>query len=91
MVTNFTNIGFGVIEVKDNICNYIDNLVRLNLFEIPPTYHLTDKSLYDPLKNSPILEKMLAPYRQVYSFDYNYKIIVISNFGLAFKRVCCSI
>ena len=90
LITNFTTIGFDVIEVKENICNYIDNLVRLKLFEIPPTYHLTDSSLYDPLINSPVLKRMLAPYRQVFDFDYNHKIIVISNFGLAFKRVCCS-
>lgn len=90
IVTNFTNVGLDKIELKENICNYVDNLVRLNLFEIPPGYALTDKSLYDGLKHNPVLERMLDPYRVIYDIDYNLKAFIISNFGLSFKRVCCT-
>ncbi len=89
LVTNFTTFGFDVIEIPDNICDYVDNLLRLNLFETPPTYKLTDLSLYDPLKSSPILDKMITPFKPFYDFDYHYKVLVISNLGLSFKRVCC--
>lgn len=89
LITNFTTVGFDVIQVKDNICNYIDNLVRLNIFEIPPTYHLVDNSLYEPLKHDPVLEKKIAPFKQVFDIDFIDKIFVITNFGLAFKHICC--
>lgn len=90
LITNFTTVGFDVIENKDNICGYVDNLVRLNLFEIPPTYHLTDMSKYDSLKTNLVLERKVFPYRQFYDIDYRYKVLVISNLGLSFKRVCCA-
>lgn len=89
LVTNFTTVGFEVIEKKENICSYIDNLVRLNLFEIPPTYHLTNEQLYDELKTSPVLDKLTKPYQLKFDLSYNHKILVISNLGLQFKRVCC--
>ena len=89
IITNFTTVGFCVIEKKENICKYVDNLLRLNLFEIPPTYHLTNPSLYETLKNSPVLSNMIEPFRPFYDIDFNYKILVISNLGLSFKRICC--
>lgn len=90
LVTNFTTLGFDVIENKENICSYVDNLVRLNLFEIPPTYHLTNERLYDSLEQSPILAQLTKPYSASYNLSFSHKILVISNLGLQFKRVCCS-
>jgi mRNA-degrading endonuclease RelE of RelBE toxin-antitoxin system len=89
-ISNFTTLGMDVIENKENICSYIDNLVRLNILEIPPTYHLTNESLYRPLEESPILEKLIPQaYRLVYNIGYNHKIIAITNYGLLFKQICC--
>jgi hypothetical protein len=89
-ITNFTTIGFNVIENKENICSYIDNLVRLKILEIPPTYHLTNESLYKPLEESPILEKLIPQaYKLIYNIGYKHKIIAITNYGLLFKRICC--
>ena len=48
-ITNFTTFGLDIIENKENICSYIDNLIRLKILEIPPAYHLTDETLYKPL------------------------------------------
>lgn len=90
LVTNFTNLGFDVIENKENICSYVDNLLRLNLFEIPPTYKLTNERLYDSLEQSPILAQLTKPYLASYNLSFSHKILVISNLGLQFKRVCCS-
>lgn len=90
IVTNFTTFGFDVIENKENICNYVDNLVRLKLFDIPPTYHLTEKSRYDSLEADPVLNRMIDPFRSVFDIGFNHKLLVISHFGLAFKQCCCS-
>lgn len=89
IITNFTTVGFDVIEYKENICSYIDNLLRLKLIEIPPSYHLTDTSLYEPLENSPVLVSMIARYSYFPSFYYSHKLFVISNLGLQFKKICC--
>lgn len=89
-ITNFTTIGFDVIENKENICSYIDNLVRLNILEIPPTYYLTNESLYKPLEESPLLEKMIPQTcKSIYDIGYKHKVIGITNYGLQFKRICC--
>ena len=89
IITNFTTVGFDVIEKKENICSYIDNLIRLNLIEIPPTYHLTDETLYIPLETSPVLKEMLARFSFFSSFYFSHKLFVISNLGLLFKKICC--
>lgn len=90
LITNFTTVGFDVVERKENICKYIDNLVRLNIFEIPPTYHLVDSNKYLPLEGHPVLERMVLPFRHIYDISYSHKVFVISNLGLSFKRICCS-
>ena len=90
IVTNFTTVGFDVIENKQSICKYIDNLVRLGLFEIPPTYHLTNSSHYIPLETNPVLAQMVAPFNSSFDISYLHKILVITNLGLSFKRICCS-
>lgn len=89
LITNFTTVGFDVIENKESICSYVDNLVRLNLFEIPPSYYLVDNKLYDALEQNPILDKLSKPFQSIYDLSYNHKILVISNLGLQFKKVCC--
>lgn len=89
-VTNFTDIGIDIIENKNNICTYIDNLVRLRLLEIPATYHLTDTNKYKPLEEHPVLQAMIPDvYKQVYDISYKHKALQITNYGLLFKNVCC--
>jgi len=89
-VTNFTTVGLDVIENKDNICSYIDNLIRLKILEIPPTYHLTNEALYKPLEQSPVLERLIPQtYKLIFNIGYNHKIIAITNYGLLFKQICC--
>ena len=90
LMTNFTTIGLDVIENKANICSYIDNLIRLKIIEIPPTYHLTDETLYEPLEKSSLLDNLIPDiYKESYTIGYRHKIIVITNFGLLFKQICC--
>ena len=89
-ITNFTNIGLEVIENKMNICSYIDNLLRLNILESPPTSHLTDNKEYLSLENHPILNALIPPiYKKLYRIEYNHRVLLITNFGLLFKQICC--
>lgn len=90
LATNFTTVGLDVIENKANICSYIDNLIRLKIIEIPPTYHLTNETLYKPLEQSHLLDELIPNiYKELYTIGYSHKIIVITNFGLLFKQICC--
>ena len=81
--------GHQLIITNFTICSYIDNLLRLNLIEIPPIYHLTDETLYTPLETSPVLKEMLSRYSFFSSFYFSHKLFVISNLGLLFKKICC--
>ena len=36
IITNFSDIGYGVCEHPERICSYLENLERLKLIEIPP-------------------------------------------------------
>lgn len=90
-ITNFTTIGIDVIENKANICSYVDNLIRLNILEIPGSYHLTDATKYEPLEKHPVLAELVPSYfHNIYDIAYNHKALLITNFGLMFKRICCS-
>lgn len=89
-VTNFTTIGLDNIENKRNICSYIDNLIRLNILESPPTYYLTNKDRYIPLENHQVLDELIPPqYKMIYRIECEHKILVLTNFGLLFKQICC--
>lgn len=90
-ITNFGTIGIDVIENKLNICSYIDNLIRLKILEIPGTYHLTDSSKYKPIETHPVLQELIPHvYKDIFDIRYNHKAIEITNFGLLFKKICCS-
>lgn len=90
-ITNFTTVGLDVIENKLNICSYIDNLIRLKILEIPPTYHLHNQELYKPLETNSILNQLIPPaYKMLFNIDFNHNTIVITNLGILFKKTCCS-
>lgn len=91
LLTNFATIGLDIVENETNICGYIDNLVRLNIIDIPAHYGVVNDDLYEPLIKSDLLDKIIPSFnKNIYALDYNYKAIVITNFGLSFKQICCS-
>lgn len=91
LLTNFATIGLDIVENKTNICRYLDNLVRLNIIDFPTHYGVLDDGLYEPLIQSELLDKIIPDFnRSIYALDYNCKVIVITNFGLSFKKICCS-
>lgn len=93
LISNFTNWGLNVIDIKGNICSYIENLERLKLIEIPADASLSTKELYIPLKEHPILKSSVAPSYYLpdssHTVDYKYKLFNITNFGISFVNTCC--
>lgn len=54
MIKGYSNIYREVLQYPENYAVYVENLIRLNLCEIPGTYLLT-KGAYDGILNDPLL------------------------------------
>ena len=90
IISNFTNVGLELLDLPQNIGSYIDNLERLKLIYIPPTMSLTNKELYEPLKNHPlIVDSLPEQLEEGQKIAYNYKIFCLTNFGCDFIKICC--
>ena len=91
-ITNFTDEGIDVLEHPENICAYIDNLLRLNLIEIPEG-KLSDMERYNRMKKHPFVKNPVRfePSCKgiVVGYSYRYKMFKLTNFGLLFVRVIC--
>jgi len=91
-VTNFTDEGIDVLEHPENICSYIDNLLRLNLIEIPAG-RLSDMERYEKVKKNPLVRNPVSFYPSsngiILKYTYRYKMFKLTNFGLNFIRVVC--
>ena len=93
LVSNFTTVGLDVIENQVNICSYIDNLERLKLIEIPALSSLSDKTIYNPLREHFILKNIISRSNvtNVFDFDIEYinKFFHLTNYGTNFIQVSC--
>ena len=92
VITNFTDEGIDVLEHPENICAYIDNLLRLNLIEIPEG-RLSNMERYNRMKKHPYV---MNPVRFkpssngiIVKYVYRYKMFKLTNFGLLFVKVVC--
>jgi hypothetical protein len=89
IISNFTNVGLDKIDCPKNIGSYIDNLERLKLICIPPTMELTNKDLYQPLINHPLMVNRLPEHLpDGVKIGYKYKIFCLTNFGVEFIKIC---
>lgn len=89
ILRNFTNLGDGVCENAQNICEYIENLDRLKLVCILEDIHLTDKNCYTPLENAPyLLAHKRIPIPEGRSFNIKQKSFYVTSFGKAFIHTC---
>ena len=71
----------GLLDAPQNQDVYIDNLLRLQIIEIPST-HYSRAELYAPLEN-------LALYADIdEEIAFLRKIIKISPFGKLFVKIC---
>lgn len=91
IISNFTNVGLDKVDLPENICSYIDNLERLKLIQIPPTMSLTNKDLYQPLINHPLMVNSLPEHLpDGFKIGYKYKTFCLTNFGVEFIKICCN-
>lgn len=72
---------------------YIDNLIRLGLLEKAPSLaKLSDKSIYDPLKNHPIIQEQVhSPLIKVLGFkksDFVESYADLTEYGRQFCEIC---
>jgi len=77
------NIPNGVLEMPQNTPVYIENLMRLQLIEIPADTHYTTESLYTPLETHMVFVGVPSE-----SITYDRKIINVTPFGKQFVRIC---
>ena len=97
VVRNFSNIGELVgCEQPLDINMYFDNLIRLGLIQASPSLaSLTDKELYKPLKEHPVIEELMNP-NKIVKTEYEKASIVEgfmsrTDFGEAFCNICLTI
>lgn len=90
ILTNYTNIGSGVLKEEKNICAYIDNLSRLNLILIEPGVCLADENRYKPLKElNPVVSELISNHIYKHTqLKYEHRTIRLTNLGRMFKRAC---
>ena len=77
------NITSGVLEIPQNMPIYIENLIRLQLIEIPADTYYTKESLYTPLENQTVFVGIPKE-----SITYGRKIINVTPFGKQFVKIC---
>ena len=87
LMTNFTTSCFELLEHPENICSYIDNLVRLSLIEIP-NRRIADNNIYKELEQHPIIQgiKQRNDQRVI---QCTYKSFKLTNYGVNFVKVVC--
>ena len=90
IISNFTDYNLSVLEHPENICAYIDNLVRLNLIEIPFGQSLDDPKKYKELEKHPMIQNPIKGNEQVQvSYYYKHKLFKLTHFGVNFLNVTC--
>lgn len=70
--------------------NYLDNLCRLGILEIPSGLHLTAKNAYDAIINDPTIQQLQAQFEgdEHRSIDFDEKLIRVTGMGRQFINAC---
>lgn len=70
--------------------NYLDNLCRLGILEIPSGIHLTAKNAYDALINDPTIKQLQAQFEdsEHHTIDFDKKLIRVTGIGRQFINAC---
>ena len=93
VVKNFSNVGELVkCEYPFEVGKYFDNLIRLGLLKNAMLASLTNKALYEPLKEHQYLESQINTItHQVHPFNkpkFEEGYISITDFGKSFCKIC---
>lgn len=88
-LSNFTDYNLDKLEHPENICSYIDNLVRLNLIEIPAGMFLKDQNIYQKLESHQMIQLPVGGDQTQINYSYKQKMFWLTNFGANFIKVVC--
>lgn len=89
IITNFTDCYLDKLEYPQNICSYIDNLVRLNIIEIPYLQAVNDPERYKALENHPMIKNPVSGDQSQIQYTYRHKMFKLTNFGVNLLNVVC--
>jgi hypothetical protein len=72
------------------VVNYLDNLSRLGLLEVPSGARINDLKQYEPVKSHPDIQKLVALYERNPNgvIKYTDKLIVKTDMGQQFINAC---
>ena len=87
---NYTNTSEEVLEHPEKISSYIDNLIRMDIIEVPSDIILAGPNAYDDIDNSPHVQEI----KNLVETDTKHLIIThkcfrLTDFGESFIKVCC--
>lgn len=86
---NYSNICDNVCDAPKNVSQYLENLCRLKLIDIPDDLYIPDEKYYFPLENSPeIMALKQEPLDEGCSYTVKKKLFHVTNYGLAFIKCC---
>lgn len=91
IISNFTNYNINVLEHPNNICAYIDNLIRLNIIVIPAGVHLADLERYKALEQHPFVinSSKVGNAEAIIEYHYHRKVFKLTNYGINFLDSVC--
>lgn len=89
IITNFTDYSLDALEYPQNICSYIDNLVRLNIIEIPFGQRVNDPEKYKSLENHPMIKNPVKGDKVKINYKFRHKMFKLTNFGVNLLQVVC--
>lgn len=88
---NFTVLGEKVgVPDYDRIPNYLDNLCRLGLLEIPASYALIGENIYKPLDEHPVVKAIAESIdnEKGRKSELIHKTIIVTGLGRQFINAC---
>jgi hypothetical protein len=93
LIRNFSDVGYRAeCEYPSYISQYIENMERLGLISDNPLSSLTDKSIYEPIKNHP---EILKKEKNILSNSDEGMVVkkiegffYLNDFGHSFKDIC---
>lgn len=90
ILENYAKFGEKVcLEFPDRIEEYLENLDRLKIINIPEDSYLTAPNIYHELENDEEIIKLMQTELDKFNYKIKKKLGKITNFGLSFIISCC--
>ena len=84
MVVNFTAVGNDVIERKEGISEYIDNLNRLGIIRITQSFLMNDSRYDETIRLSGVYYRITKISSDGWERTYNKHLFELTDFGASF-------